>query len=79
MTDNIVFTEGQKKVLREAQRRMLNDDVLLTPSERRTLLRLLDLEWGRVNRERDNMGVHLRDTALVYLQDLESLQRKLTA
>lgn len=51
-------------------------DLMYTPSERRTLLRLLDLEWGRVNREREQ-DTHLNETALVYLQDLESLQRKL--
>lgn len=53
-------------------------ELVLTASERRTLLRLLDLEWARVNRERER-DTHLGETALVYLQDLESLQRKLTA
>lgn len=44
----------------------------VSDDERRVLLRLLDAEWWRQDRESD-----ANDTQLVYMRDLEALQEKL--
>jgi hypothetical protein len=50
-------------------------DPTLTESERRLLLRLVDLEWGRV--DKTTPGDTRHEEELSYLRDLESIAEKL--
>lgn len=47
-------------------------DLVLTPSERRLLLKVLDAEWWHVNRQREQDS-YLDDVGLLYQRELEGL------
>lgn len=52
-------------------------DLVLTTTERRTLLRLVDDKWEDINRMRPRDGSYLDQSEVQYLQLLQDIQQKL--